>query len=152
MVAAYPPAYSGRLIFVLSSFTFKVKLAIYNCLTSRESRYRLHNWLKRLFIRVCLTVKVTQTIHNSSWCMAAISQMLLTSCLDKCQPPAVFPFSPHWFMLLFTMARRTACTLGSVSWSVHSKFDQLWRPHVVYCALTRQWQNRLHVLLHKVLY
>ena len=52
--------------------------------------------------------------------MAAISQMLLTSCLDERQPPAGFSlFSTLMSVVIYNakdMFRRTACTLRSVSY------------------------------------
>lgn len=58
--------------------------------------------------------------------MAAISQMLLNSCLDECLPLAVsFLFSTLMSVVIYNgegMFWRTACTLGSLSYSAHSKF------------------------------
>lgn len=66
---------------------------------------------------ICVTVKVTLAIYTTCGCVAAIKQMLLTSCLEECLPSEIFSlFSPTTLLVVIynteDMFRRTACTFG----------------------------------------
>lgn len=64
---------------------------------------------------ICVIVKVTLAIYITCECVAAINQMLLTSCLEECLPSEIFSlFSPTTLLVVIysteDMFRRTACT------------------------------------------